>query len=121
MKRRGGEDVGPRRRNLAWLGDLRRAKGWRRGLRRWGGRRRGRECRDRRRCRHGLGLADFASLFWRKQLLKGTEVPLEGGKAVNNLVQGKIAQLIRQFLDANKGGNGENRRDDDQDAREDGK
>ena len=51
----------------------------------------------------------------RERLLNGQKPPFEGSQTISKSEQGTAAQLFRNSLYANKGGDSENRSNDDQD------
>ena len=57
----------------------------------------------------------------REPLLDRSEVPFQVGEAVYNFCKGEYAQLFGQGLDADESRDGEDRCDDEQNDRENGK
>ena len=60
-------------------------------------------------------------LLGRKRLLDAEKMPFQGGEPIPKGQQGATAQLLREPLNTNKGGDGENRSNDEQNDSENGK
>jgi len=68
----------------------------------------------------GFGFGGPVGFLGREGLLDAEKTPFQCGEPIPKSEQGATTQLFRDSLNANKGGDGENRSDDDQDDCEDG-